>query len=243
MSDAFFRSFIRPECRIEMTRRAQSESEMELVQLAALAASAEKIPADSLQDLINDGFLPAGFGDHSDRSKLEWNGKSVTDSLRGARGAFLPVSDVTVEWATAAEMKAYADFTAMYSRLWRKMDPVVVALRKVDEGTKQRVVVDLHVYPFPQTEFPLLSFLNPDKEQKQLSPIKGSLIAAEVNAFNVTLIIAGLMDHDVKFECRNGIIETDPHTLLNRIRGAEFELTTKGTVLSTHFEILLDKEP
>lgn len=33
------------------------------------------------------------------------------------------------------------------------------------------------------------------------------------------------------------------NTLLNRIRGAEFEMTTKGTVLSTYFEILLDKDP
>ena len=219
MSDAFFRSFIRPECRIEMTRRAQSESEMELVQLAALAASAERRPADSMRDLINGDFLPSGFGDRSDGSQLEWDGKSITDSLRGARGAFLPVPDVTVENATSAEVTAYAKFATMYSRLWRKMDPAVVAVRRVNEGTMQRVAVDLHVYPFSQTEFGLLSFLNPDKEQKQLAPIKGALLVAEANAFNVTPIIAGLMDHEIKFACRNGIVETDPldaqqHTFL-----------------------------
>ena len=210
MSDAFFRSFIRPECRIEMTRRAQSESEMELVQLAALAASAEKKPADSLQDLISGDFLPSGFGNRPDGSRLEWNGNSVTDSLRGARGAFLPVSDVTVEWATPAEAKAYAQFATMYARLWRKMDPAVVAVRRIDEGIMQRIVVDLHVYPFSQTEFWLLGFLNPDKEQKQLAPIEGALLVAEANAFNVTPIVAGLMDHEIKFACRNGIVETDP---------------------------------
>ncbi len=37
-------------------------------------------------------------------------------------------------------------------------------------------------------------------------------------------------------------VENYRHALLNRIRGAEFEMTTKGTVLSTHFEILLDKD-
>ena len=210
MSDAFFRSFIRPEFRIEMTRRAQSESEMELVQLAALAASAEKRPADSLQDLILGGFMPPGFGNRPDGSELKWDGKSVTDSLRGARGAFLPVPDVTVENATSAEVKAYADFAKMYARLWRKMDPAVVAIRRVDEGTMQRVVLDLHVYPFPQTEFGVLNFLNPDKEQKQLAPIEGALVVAEGNAFNVTPIVAGLMDHEIKFACRNGIVETDP---------------------------------
>ena len=210
MSDAFFRSFIRPECRIEMTRRAQSESEMELVQMAALAASAEKQPVGSLRDLINGGFLPSGFGDRPDGSKLEWNGASVVDSVRGARGAFLPVPDVTVDRATSAEGKAYAEFATMYARLWRKMDPAVVAVRRVDEGTMERVVVDLHVYPFPQNEYALLSFLNPDKEQKQLAPIEGALVVAEGNAFNVTPIVAGIMDHEVKFECRNGILETDP---------------------------------
>jgi hypothetical protein len=39
------------------------------------------------------------------------------------------------------------------------------------------------------------------------------------------------------------LIENYRHALLNSIRGAEFEMTTKGTVLSTHFETLLDKEP
>lgn len=210
MSDAFFRSFIRPECRIEMTRRAQSESEMELVQLAALAASAEQRSADSLQDLINNGFLPSGFGDRPDGSKLEWDGRSITDSLRGARGAFLPVPDVTVEKATPTEVRAYAEFATMYARLWRRMDPAVVAVRRVDEGTMQRVVVDLHVYPFSQTEFALFSFLNPDKEQKQLAPIEGAMLVAEANAFNVTPIIAGLMDHEVKFSCQKGTVEADP---------------------------------
>jgi hypothetical protein len=33
------------------------------------------------------------------------------------------------------------------------------------------------------------------------------------------------------------------HAPLNRIRGAGSEMTTKGTVLSSHFEFLLDKVP
>ncbi len=156
------------------------------------------------------GFLPPGFGNRPDGSELKWDGKSVTDSLRGARGAFLPVPDVNVEGATPTEVNAYADFAAMYSQLWRKMDPAVVAVRRIDEGKMQRVAVDLHVYPFPQTQFPLLSFGNIDKEQKQLAPIEGALLVAEANAFNVTPIVAGLMDHEIKFACRNGIVETDP---------------------------------
>ena len=48
LSDQFFRTFVDPAFRIEMTRRAASESEIELVELAILAAKSEHRPHETV---------------------------------------------------------------------------------------------------------------------------------------------------------------------------------------------------
>ncbi len=200
LSDTFFRTFIRPDFRIEMTRRAQSESEMELVRIAVLAARAEGRSANSLQDLIDGGFLPNRFGQHPDGSVLHWDGKNVVDSVRGVRGAFIPVPDVVIQKVSRTEVSAYADFTKMYQRLWQRMDPAVVGVRTVDEGAVERMIVDLHVFPFPQQQYGILQWLNPQKTQLQLAPIDGAVFVAEANLFRMEPAIAGIMDREIPFK-------------------------------------------
>ena len=200
LSDPFFRTFIRPDFRIEMTRRAQSESEMELVRMAALAAHAEGRPANSLQDLVGGGFLPTGFGQHADGSVLLWDGNTVADSLRGVRGAFIPVPDVVVETATPTEVASYAEFARLYTRIWQRMDPAVVGLRTVDEGAVERMIVDLHVFPFPRQQFGFLQLLSPQKAQQQLAPIAGAIFVAEANVIGLEPVIVGIMDREIVFK-------------------------------------------
>ena len=147
--------------------------------------------------LISDGFLPVGFGRHADGSVLRWDGKTATDFLRGARGSFIPVPDVVVEKATRTEVAAYVEFEKMYSRIWRRMDPAVVGLRTEDEGAAERMIVDLHVFPFPREQFGILQFLNPQKTQQQLAPIAGAILVAEGDLLGMEPVIAGIMDHEI----------------------------------------------
>lgn len=210
LSDTFFRTFIRPDFRIEMTRRAQSENEMELIRIAILAAKAEGRSANSLHELITSGFLPKRFGQHADGSVLHWDGKNLTDSLRGASGAFIPVPDVVVEKATRTEVSAYADFAKLYARIWQRMDPAVVGLRTVDEGTVERIAVDLHVFPFPLQQFGILQWFSPQKTQKQLAPINGAVLVAEANLFGMDPVVAGIMDFTIPFNVKDdNVVEVD----------------------------------
>src|SRR5581483_8426124 len=61
LSDEFFRNIVGPKYRVEMTRRMQAVTDIELLQLAKLAASAEKKPGDTIEQLIQGDFLPPGF--------------------------------------------------------------------------------------------------------------------------------------------------------------------------------------
>lgn len=196
LSDPFFRTFINPQTRIEMTRRAKSDNEMELVRLAVLAANAEKRPSNSIAGLIEGGFLPNGFGQRADGSVLQWDGVNLTDSVRGARGSFLPVNDVRFDKVTRDEVAAYQSFAQMYMRLWQRVDPASIAVRRVDEGDRERMVIDLHVCPFPLQDYAFLSWFQKDTTQKQLAPIDGVLAIAEANVMG-THAVAGLVDTPV----------------------------------------------
>ncbi len=74
LSDPFFRSFTDPKTRIEMTRRAKSENEIELLAMAKLA-KAEGHSFETINELTSAGFLPTGFGQRPDGiSALKWDG-------------------------------------------------------------------------------------------------------------------------------------------------------------------------
>ncbi len=90
LSDPWFRLLVSPQYRVEMTRRMQSEAEIELMHLARLAARAEKQPAETVDQLITGGFLPKQFGAHPDGSRLVVSGAAMVDSARAQGGHFCP---------------------------------------------------------------------------------------------------------------------------------------------------------
>ena len=61
-SDAFFRTIIGPHYRVETMRRLEAIADIELVQLAKLAAATESHAGGSIDELIAGGLLPADFG-------------------------------------------------------------------------------------------------------------------------------------------------------------------------------------
>ena len=197
LSDQFFRTFVNPAFRVEMTRRASSESEIELVQLAIFAAKAEQRPHSTIDELITGGFLPSGFLKRADGSQLVLKDGKVIDSLRGARGAFLPVPDVSVEKVTKSELAGYEEFSRIYRRIWTWMDPATLAIQRQVVDKQERLVLDMRLYPYPRQEFGFLDFLSPRKNQKRLASISGTLLVAEANVFGIDPAIAGIVDIDL----------------------------------------------
>lgn len=181
LSDPFWRNFTGPQYRIETMRRLQAAADVKLVELARLAARAEGLPAESIEQLAAGGFLPPGFGPRPDGSQTLLEAGRVFDSQRGSPGSFLPVPDVPVAAATRHEVDKYAAFTRHYTSHWERLDPVVIAVGRqpVDVRT-ERITIDLRISPLAKGNYRhLFQWLGPADTQEMAS-IAGNAVAGEV---------------------------------------------------------------
>ena len=222
LSDPFFRQIIGPQYRVEMTRRMLALAEIELVELARLAAKSEGGKSDSIDDLIrgnivdNDkaevsraGYLPRDFKIRPDASQTVIENGVVLDSLRGARGSFLPVVDVDVARITASERDAYEQFKFAYERQWQRMDPVIIALTRkpVPKTTHDRLTIDVHITPYARRHYEdLLRHLRPPGPLR-VAPVPSDLATVDghikywfLNGYG----FAGLRDHAPELKIKNG---------------------------------------
>ena len=156
---------VSPEYLIELHRRVESQADMALLGLARLASAAESQPLHEIDDLIEAGFLPVGFGKRADGSGLVAVGDTIIDSLRGARGTLLPIVDTPPTLVTAQEDAWYRQIADFHSNEWRQMDPVFVGLRRStspDSPGIERLEVHGEIAPWSPEKY--------GKIAKQLGP-------------------------------------------------------------------------
>ena len=193
-SDAFFRNITSPGYRVEMARRLQAASDIELVQLAKLAAVAEGRPSETIEQLMAASLLPPEFGPLPDGSRMVLDRDKVYDSLRGYSGAFLPVSDVPVQRVTQAEVAEYNRFADFYRTQWGRMDPVIAAIKRNPlADNRERVVVDVLMSPFAPEHFNLLKLRLGPADDRSLATVPGDMAALEI-VLTDQRIFAGLRD-------------------------------------------------
>ncbi|MGE0607325.1 MAG: hypothetical protein AB7O62_09550 [Pirellulales bacterium] len=195
LSEAFLREISSPHYRIEMKRRLQSVAELEVLQLARLAAKAEGVRGDSVEDLVLAGLLPHGFGQHSDGSRTVLADGVATDTVRGPRGAFVPAPDMPVASISQAELADYQAFATAFQDQWQRLNPIVVGIkRKALPGDHHELVtIDARMTPLgvPQYDW-LASQLGPP-DSTQLAGIPGDLATLEINTVENRLF-GGLRD-------------------------------------------------
>ncbi|MHC4404137.1 MAG: hypothetical protein ACYTG0_31165, partial [Planctomycetota bacterium] len=180
VSDAFFRNLVGPRLRVEALRRLQATADVELVQLAVLAAAAEGQPADTVEQLIAGGFLPQDFGVRPDGSYTVLAGGEVYDSLRGRRGSFLPVPDTPLEGVSPSELTAYDQFCQFYRSNWGRLDPIVAGIRRASlDGNREQVVADVRMAPFSKENYQRMQHMLGPPDPAGLAPIPGDVIAGE----------------------------------------------------------------
>ncbi|MHB1033344.1 MAG: hypothetical protein ACYC35_05475 [Pirellulales bacterium] len=181
LSDAFFRQMVGPRYRVEMARRLRAAAELQLVELARLTAKAEGRPAETLEQLVAAGALPPSVGRRLDGSRLQLAAGGATDSLRGARGTFVPVNDVAIERITAAEAQAYRDFAAYYQDKWERVDPVAVGIRRQasKDGARDHVVLDVRMTPLARRRAEFFAEKLGLPETRRLAAVPGDLVAGE----------------------------------------------------------------
>jgi len=181
LSDAFFRNFTGPRYRTEAVRRMQATADVELVQLALLASAAEGKPGQSIEQLVAGRFLPAGFGTRSDGSRTVLADGEAHDSLRGRRGAMIPVPDVEVAGVSAAEADAYRRFGEMCESRFGRLDPLAIGLKRRPLGSGQeQVVIDARVAPFNQIAHARLRKQLGEPAPTRFAPVPGNGIALDV---------------------------------------------------------------
>lgn len=129
-SPQMLRGLVGPDYLIELRRRLQSDTDIALLRLARLASAAEAQPLWEIDDLIDAGFLPLGFGRRGDGSGVIAAGDDILDSLRGRSGTFLPIADVEIKAVTAEEDQWYRRIAEYHNSQWQQMDPIVVGLRR-----------------------------------------------------------------------------------------------------------------
>jgi len=181
LSTDFFEGLIRPKYRIELRRRLRSVTDIEILQLARLAARAEKQSGDSIKDLVRAGLVPDGFGQRADGSQLIEKQGRVLDSLRGARGSFTPIADMQLDSVTAAESRDYEALRGFYRSDWRQMDPLMVAIKRyaLDEPRRERVVIDARSIPFGPDKYGVLTAMLGPPRSQHVAPRKDDVLHAQ----------------------------------------------------------------
>lgn len=210
LSSAFFQGLISPQYQVELSRRLRSVTEMELLQLAKLAARAENKSAESIEDLVQGYLLPEGFGKRADGSSLVDLGDRVIDSVRGARGSFLPIPDVPLRFVTRSESAKLASQATYYGDQWRQMDPLMAGIKRYAlEGERmERIVIDAHVSPFGQEKYGWITSLLGPPTRVRISPAPGDIITAQA-AVKGGLLSAQIPPHHLFLGVQDNVPLTD----------------------------------
>ena len=194
LSDAFFRNITGPRYRVEMARRLQAAADLELVELARLAAVAEGCPGDTIKQLKKASLLPPEFKPLPDGSHVALEAGEAYDTLRGRRGAFLPVDDVPIDKVTQSEASEYKRFAEFYRTHWGRMDPVIAGVkRKSLDKNLEQVTVDVRMSPFAPQHFDTLKQWLGKADNLQLAPIAGDMAALDL-VLTDQRIFGGLRD-------------------------------------------------
>ncbi len=182
-SPAFFRQLVSPQYQIELRRRLKAVTDLELVEVARLSAAAEGQPHATVEELVQGGFLPSGFRHRADGSRVVIEEDRVYDSLRGARGNFLPIPDTPMTGVTPSEVQQYAAAAEMWTYQWKQMDPLAIGIQRAprDDADVERISIDGYVSPFLEEKYgSIVSMLGPPLTQT-LAPIENCLISAELS--------------------------------------------------------------
>ena len=165
-------NLLSPRYQIELARRNRSITDMQVVELSALAAFNEGYATTKPDDLMTQGFLPVGFGMRPDGSQLTKIDDHWVDSIRGRRGFFAPMTDVQINVVTQQEVDWYRERRSFFSQNLPQLDPMFVALKRYGrENSVERIIYDARVAPFGQEKYDwLFSMLGSPTSQE----IKGT---------------------------------------------------------------------
>ncbi len=182
LSSRFFQELLTPQHQIELRRRNQIIADIMLLEMASMVAENEGVSAADRQRMIQEGYLPVGFGSRSDGGYVEPTGQTWIDSIRGRRGFFQPIADVPVNSVTPAEADWYRNRAAFFAQSIKSMDPMFIAIKRYQlEDKIERVVYDARIAPIGEEKYSwLLSMLGPPVT-REIAPSPKDIIRLQVS--------------------------------------------------------------
>lgn len=216
LSKDFLRNLLSPQYQVELRRRLNSVTEMELLQLAQLAAKAEGHADLPSNELIRLGFLPRSFGIRSDGSQLAYANGGLYDSVRGARGFFLPIPDMAISNVSRRELQVLAEIEEFQQSRWTDMDAISVFVRRESaDKNLERVSFDAKLDSFSPVKYGRwASIIGPANAKRIVQP-EGNIITAQASLqggqmlpnTGAHLIFLGIRDEEADISLSRGRVQ------------------------------------
>lgn len=155
LSPEFFHRLVSPQYQIELRRRLSAIAHIEIAEVAARVAVAEGLGEPDLERLKDYGLLTPWFDQRTDGAQTLRSPQGWIDSLRGARGSFLPIADVEITSVSPREAEEYAAIANFYQDQWKRMDPLLLGLRRfrADGNQTEQVAVEAYIAPFEAEKY------------------------------------------------------------------------------------------
>jgi hypothetical protein len=154
LSDRFVLSVVGPAQKIGQARRQLALAELMTPGYAALlyGLTHGRSPKDSAE-LVKSGELAATELKHADGAAIQWQPGTAASSRWGATAALEPLIDLPpVERISAAEQRAYADFSSQYAMLWSEyVDPIMVRFARARDNPN-RLDASVRALPLLRSE-------------------------------------------------------------------------------------------
>lgn len=154
-SPEFFHRLVSPQYQIELRRRLAAIAHLEIAEVATAVAKSEGIEPLDLDSLKAAGLLSPWFDARVDGARTLRSDAGFIDSMRGARGSFLPIADVELTTVNPIEAEGYANIAQFYQEQWRHMDPLLLGLRRfrADGSHTEQVAVEAYIAPFEPKKY------------------------------------------------------------------------------------------
>ncbi len=149
-SPEFFHRLVSPQYQIELRRRLAAIAHLEIVEAASHVGQAEGHGNLDIEGMKSLGLLAPWFDQRTDGAQALQTDNGWIDSLRGARGSFLPIADVDIKSVSQRETEQYASMAKFYQDEWKHMDPLLLGLRRfrADGERTEQVAVEAYIAPF-----------------------------------------------------------------------------------------------
>ncbi len=222
---AFFRELFSPQYQIELWRRLRSVTDSEMLQLARLAARSEDQPAETMADLIGGGFLPCRVDQREDGSRTIVGDSKIVDSVRGARGYFLPIPDVPLGKLTQSEADRYRQLAKFYEDRWESLDPMLLGIRRfaLDDQNTERVAIDARMLPFNKEKYGAIATVFGPPTRRRFRQLPDDVVSIQA-----VIERDGLVRSDSPYHLSFGIRDEAPRTPIREgklLRGLQIART------------------